>query len=159
MNSRIHCLIISSQEPSFLTLESVLAVLPVTTQRARSCSEAGRLLSGSSPAHLVITDALLTDGNWLSVLAFAENAKEKVNVVVVSPHADFELYVDAMNRGAFDYVTEAFSIPELIHVVRAAIEGACQARGKPEQVPAALRRVTRRSAPSTPSPIPIAPID
>ncbi len=140
MNSRIRCLIVSSQEQSFLALESVLAALPVTTQRARNCAEAGKLLSGPSPAQLVITDALLADGNWLAVLAFAENAKEKVNVVVVSPRADVELYVDAMNRGAFDYITETFSIPELIHVVRTAIEGACQARGNPAQALSVARQ-------------------
>jgi|GEM_PF-1632679 DNA-binding NtrC family response regulator len=37
-----------------------------------------------------------------------------------------------MNHGAFDYVTEAFTVPELVYVLRKAIEDACQTRANPE---------------------------
>jgi len=66
------------------------------------------------------------------VLKLTQKMNDKANVAVLSRHADIGLYSDAMNHGAFGYVTEAFTVLELVYVLRKAIEDACQTRANPE---------------------------
>ena len=132
MRSKIRCLIVSSRKEPFATLESVLAALPVKSERAQTFEEAKRLLTGPAPAHLVWTDAALVDGDWSDIVRLASESKEKINVVVQSPQADIGLYLEAMNHGAFDFVTESFTVPELVHVLRTAIEDSTRRRGNPK---------------------------
>jgi DNA-binding NtrC family response regulator len=140
MRSKIRSLMVSSRDVSFTAIESVLSALPVKILRARGCEQGGKLLCLPSPVHLVFTDAVLADGNWLDVLDFAQKSKQKVNVVVISPRADVRLYIEAMNHGAFDFITESSTVPEVAHVVRSAIDNACQARGEGFSLPPAFRR-------------------
>lgn len=145
MKAKIRCLTVSSREEPFTPVEDVLAALTVKTIRARTCAEAEKLLNGSSPTHLVWTDSVLRDGDCMDVLKLTQQMKEKVNVVVLSPHADIELYLDAMNHGAFDYVTEAFTVPELVYVLRGAIEDACQNRAEPSWAATGARALMVRA--------------
>lgn len=135
MRSKIRCAIVSSRKEPFTPLEDVLAALPIKTLHAQNIAKTEKLLRGPSPPHLVWTDAFLSDGNWLDVLNIAQQINEKVNVVVLSPHADMRLYLDVMNHGAFDFVTESFTVPELVHVLRAAITDTYRRRTDPVQVP------------------------
>ena len=87
---------------------------------ARTCKEAEDYLSQPNPPHLVFADALMPDGTWLDVLELAKKAAQPVNVIVVAPVADFALYVDALERGAFDLITACSLVPGLAHVWRPA---------------------------------------
>jgi DNA-binding NtrC family response regulator len=74
-------------------------------------------LSNNPPPHLVFTSTSLPDGTWVDVVDWMVNIPEAVNVIVVSPVADLETYIDVIQRGAFDFVTNSFSALELEHVV------------------------------------------
>jgi len=87
---------------------------------ARTCKEAEDYLKRPNPPHLVFADALMPDGTWLDVLELAKKAARPVNVIVVAPVADFALYVDALERGAFDLITACSLVPGLAHVWRPA---------------------------------------
>jgi two-component system, NtrC family, response regulator HydG len=139
--------LIYERDDRFALLQSVLEGLSVGTRRARTCRQAGTLLS-ETPAPLVaVTDCVLGDGNWLDVLDLAARAREKVNVIVVSPFADVGLYIDVMDHGAFDFITDSFTVPEIVHVVSSAISNAVFAR----------ERTTKLSAPSRQTPHPPQP--
>jgi FixJ family two-component response regulator len=76
----------------------------------------------------VSTEAQLTDGNWADVLTLAAKASEPVNVIVVAPHVDLILYIQAVERGAFDFIVPPFFDPELLHVVCIAADNAIARR-------------------------------
>jgi DNA-binding NtrC family response regulator len=135
MKSKVRCLILSDRNDPFTTLESVLAALPVKSSRAKNCSELEKYLAGPSPVHLIWTDAVLPDGDWSDVVRLAQGATEKVNVIVQTQQADISLYLEAMNLGAFDFVTESFTVPELVHVLRTAIDNACLQRSNSSTSP------------------------
>lgn len=139
MKSKIRCLVVSKASDRYATLENVLGALPLKILRAGSCREADLLLCESTPPHLVFTEVVLDDGNWLDVLDFSRKPKQKVNVVVISPQANVRLYIDVMSHGAFDFVTESFTVPELVHILRTAIDNACEARGESLVIPPAIR--------------------
>jgi DNA-binding NtrC family response regulator len=136
MKPTIRGLLICDQGHRFEKLKSICDALSIKTGRARTCREAGTRLCESPLPHLVVTDTILGDGNWMDILDFSARSKEKVNVIVVSPFADMHLYIDVMDHGAFDFITDAFSVPEVIHVFRSAIDNALGARGSAQRIAA-----------------------
>lgn len=124
----IRSLLVHDREDRFLILKSALQGLGMTTCRARNCRAAELILCDSPPPHLVFADVVLPDGNWLDLLDLTAKAQEKINLIVVAPRADIGLYIDVMNHGAYDFITESFTVPEIVYVVRTATENALLAR-------------------------------
>ena len=120
LNESIQALLVQTRpnpsDPLRLALEEQL-IEPCT---AHNCFEAALSLCSPCPPHLVFTDTQLPDGDWEDVLSFAARANAPVNVIVVSPHVDVALYIQTMERGAFDFIVTPPSTPELLHVVRVA---------------------------------------
>jgi len=85
----------------------------------------------------------------LDILDLTAKSKEKINVIVVCPRADIRLYVDVMNHGAFDFITENFTVSEVVYIVRNAMDNARHGRTKPTLVPSSLTRL-RSAAPERP---------
>jgi DNA-binding NtrC family response regulator len=124
----LSALLVHDCEERFLILNSVMEGLSLQVHRARRCREAGRELAEVPPPHLVLTDTVLPDGNWMDVLDLAAKAHETVSVIVVSPVADVGLYLDVMEQGAFDFITDSVSVLEAVHVIRCAAEHALEFR-------------------------------
>ncbi len=71
---------------------------------------------------MVFTDTVLPDGNWEQLLEAARTAPEYVNTVVVSAEANIQLYIETVERGAWDFVAPPFTEIEIAHVLRCAVE-------------------------------------
>lgn len=143
-------LLIYEREDRFTTLRSTLEGLSVQTRCAKTCREADPLLLEAPAPLLVVTDSVLADGNWLDVLDLAARSREKISVIVVSPHADVRLYIEVMDHGAFDFITDSFTIPELVHVFRSAISNAILARDRSTKLSAPTRQIPQSLPPSHP---------
>jgi DNA-binding NtrC family response regulator len=86
------------------------------------------VLREADPPHLVFTEALLPDGNWVDVIKLALEALKPVKVIVVSRLADIKLYVDTMVGGAFDFIVPPMTSDELAHVLACAMENVLNLR-------------------------------
>lgn len=144
MKPRVSALLVHGRDDRLGMLKFVLEGLSVETRRVQTCREAEARLCETPRPHLVLTDTILPDGNWLDVLDSAAKAKERVNVIVVSRVADIGLYLDVMGHGAFDFITDSFTVPELVHVFRCAMDNAVKSREPQESVSATRRREGRR---------------
>lgn len=122
MKDDIRALLLHLHESPVAALKLALENHFIWTERARSCEEATASLAGSNPPHLVFTDTDLPDGTWCDVLDLAARASLPVSVIVVSPVADVPLYIDVMERRAFDFITHSFTTAELTHILRCAVE-------------------------------------
>ncbi len=71
---------------------------------------------------LVITDLKMTPVDGLAVLDAARAANPDAPVVVMTAYGSIPVAVDAMRRGAWDFITKPFSIEELELLVRRAAE-------------------------------------
>ncbi len=57
------------------------------------------------------------------------------NVIVVSDVVDMPLYLESVQRGAFDFIVPPMSIPDFTYVVRSAVENALLRRQSSVQSP------------------------
>jgi len=79
---------------------------------------------------LVILDLGLPDMQGLELLTLIRARIESVPIVVLSSRGDEAGKVDALDRGADDYVTKPFGMDELLARMRAALRHQLQAHGE-----------------------------
>jgi DNA-binding NtrC family response regulator len=121
MTERISVLIISGQSQPAASLKPLLQSHSVDVHTADSCGEALPRMWGEDPPHLVFTDLQLKDGTWLDALSVAKKSPATTHVIVVSAQADVNLYIQSIERGAFDFVVPPLSASEIEFVLRSAI--------------------------------------
>jgi DNA-binding NtrC family response regulator len=121
-------LLVHDQKDVFGSLKPILESQCIITRDAKTCGETLLSLWGKRPPHLVFTDVQLADGNWRDVISLADKCPLPINVVVVSPQLDVNLYIEAMERGAFDFITPPLEGPDVTHVVRCAVQNVLRRR-------------------------------
>lgn len=120
-NRPIKALLVYNQDDPLSGLSLALQTQPAETSRARTCQQAIRLIQGSDDQpDVVFTDTSLPDGTWADVVSAARQAPSPVDVIVVSRWPDVKVYVDALERGAFDYMSPPFRAVEVDHVLKCA---------------------------------------
>lgn len=72
--------------------------------------------------HLVITDLRLPGMDGMGVLSCVLGEAPDVPVILITAHGTVESAVDAMKRGAYDYIEKPFKLDELELLVRRALE-------------------------------------
>jgi DNA-binding NtrC family response regulator len=72
--------------------------------------------------HLVITDLKLPKKNGIEVLEHVYARSEDAQIILVTAHATVENAVEAMKKGAYDYIQKPFGVDELEQVVTRALE-------------------------------------
>jgi FixJ family two-component response regulator len=77
---------------------------------------------------LVLTAARLPDGTWEDVVLLTAEAPEPANVIVVSEVVDIAFYLEAIQRGAFDFIVPPMPLPDFSYVVRSAVDNALRRR-------------------------------
>ena len=140
--TKIWALLVRGRANDLIPLAQILGQLVRLTD-ARSCQEVARYLQKPNPPHLVFTDTTLPDGTWVEVLHLAARAPKPVNVVVIGRTADVRLYIEAMETGAFDYMTSCSLVPEVAHVLRNSAENVLsrrEAQDRPESAPGTAKR-------------------
>jgi two-component system response regulator PilR (NtrC family) len=75
-----------------------------------------------TPFDLVLTDLMMPDGSGLDVLSRAKARSENTEVIVMTAYGDVETAIDAMKRGAYDFVTKPFATSEIRALARKALE-------------------------------------
>lgn len=98
--------------------------------RVEACPDAAsaRQVLEQREFDLVVTDLRLPGGTGLDVLEAARGAHPDTEVVVVTAFASAQTAVEAMKRGAYDYLTKPFKVEEIKLTVQKALEKAALAR-------------------------------
>jgi two-component system response regulator PilR (NtrC family) len=74
------------------------------------------------PFPLVLTDLMMPDGSGMQVLEAAKARSRLTEVIVMTAHSTLETAIEAMRRGAYDFVTKPFSPAELAATAQKALE-------------------------------------
>ncbi|MCP4674155.1 MAG: sigma-54-dependent Fis family transcriptional regulator [Deltaproteobacteria bacterium] len=90
------------------------------------CADSGRaafgILDTDEHFDVIVTDLLMDHGGGIDVLTEVKRRQLSCEVIVVTAFGTAETAVEAMKKGAFDYVTKPFNIDEFLIIVRQAVE-------------------------------------
>jgi two-component system response regulator PilR (NtrC family) len=74
------------------------------------------------PYALVLTDLMLPGGSGFDLLSMARERSARTEVIVITALTTIETAIEAMKRGAYDFVTKPFATAELRALARKALE-------------------------------------
>lgn len=74
-----------------------------------------------SPFHCVITDLKMPEMDGLELLQVARKKYPQIPVIMITAHGTIDTAVEAMKRGAFDYVTKPFDQKEFLETIDRAV--------------------------------------
>jgi DNA-binding NtrC family response regulator len=104
-------------------LRFALQAQSVKAQEVKDCQDLRRTLSGIHHPCVIFTDVILPDGTWEDILAITTKARMPLNVIVVARLTDTRLYLEAIEKGVFDFLVPPFGEHDLNHVLRCAVDG------------------------------------
>jgi DNA-binding NtrC family response regulator len=136
MQEKITALLVHNRPEPMGSIRRALECKFIETQSVKTCGEAQQALSGRRPPHVVLTDPQLPDGSWEDVVRFATEAPSSANVIVVSDVVDIALYLESIQRGAFDFIVPPLPPTDLTYVVHSAFESALRRRETPLSIAA-----------------------
>jgi two-component system response regulator PilR (NtrC family) len=79
-------------------------------------------LNAPEPYAVVLTDLLMPDGNGMDLLTLVRERSPRTEVIVMTAHGGLETAIEAMKRGAYDFVTKPFATNEIRALVHKALE-------------------------------------
>ena len=123
-----HILIVDDSPEMTDTVARYLSVRGFVTRVARSGDEA-LALAQNTAFDAVVTDLRMTGLDGLDVLAGLKAARPDLPVVLMTAFGSVRTAVEAIQRGAYDYLTKPFALADL----RALLERAVASRAASEE--------------------------
>ncbi|HKN86548.1 MAG TPA: sigma-54 dependent transcriptional regulator [Nitrospiraceae bacterium] len=85
--------------------------------RAAATGQEGMDLLTQAMFDIVITDLRLPGADGLQLLHVCKQRSPRTEVIVITAHGSVETAVEAMKRGAYDFITKPFAMDELLLIV------------------------------------------
>lgn len=117
-----HVHIVEDDDAVAASLAALLGSWGYATSRSAS-GEAFLEFAGDTPS-CVVLDVRLPGMNGLDVLDAFRKTDGQTPVIVVTGHGDVTMAVDAMRRGARDFIEKPFDGDDLVETIRTAVESA-----------------------------------
>ena len=114
MRSRI--LFISGRHEDARRISQMLHSLPLALKHVGDLHQARAELR-LDDYEVVLTEATLSDGNWMDVLHLVRTCPQDLEVIVTDPQADAQLWSEVLNRGAYDLIAQPFYEPEVRRIL------------------------------------------
>lgn len=77
-------------------------------------AQSARKLFESKPVDVVVSDVRMPGMNGLDLLAYVKRTRPDVEVILMTAYATVDTAVQAIKRGAYDYITKPFTTQELL---------------------------------------------
>ncbi|QWV95137.1 sigma-54 dependent transcriptional regulator [Geomonas oryzisoli] len=121
MKPNIKILLIEDDDGS---REAMLILLKASGFAIKGCSSGkeGLDLLAGEPFDIVISDLFLPDVNGIDILTRVKQDSPRTEVILVTGHGSAETAVQAMKKGAYDYITKPLNIEELRIIIDKAVE-------------------------------------
>jgi len=114
-------LVVDDERDITAVLEDVLEGKGYSTIAAHNAQDAIELFSGEK-FDIVITDLKMPGKSGLDLLAAVKEQSPDTIVIIMTGYATVETAIDALKKGAYDYILKPFKISELLKIVERAFE-------------------------------------
>ncbi len=125
MDSKDHlpALLVVDDEPDFLRglARSIPKELPYRVLTALTGAEALDVIDGQ-PVELVLTDIRMPDMNGIELLDEIKARDPFITVVVMTAYGTIETAIEAIKKGAYDFVQKPFTPDEINRLLKKALE-------------------------------------
>lgn len=121
LDRKHHVLLVEDEAPIATMVTDFLECENCAVTTARSLREARRHLEGGE-VEVVLLDLTLPDGSGLDLLDFTSNQPCGPSVLVVTGNTSVSTAVEAVRRGAYDYLTKPFDVDTLSQRMRNAVD-------------------------------------
>ena len=125
-------LVVDDEADVTYSFQRVLAEEPVEVEGVTSGSEGLKRLKKES-YDLVLLDVRIGTEHGIEIFRQIRKEHPKQLVIVMTAHGTAQTAIEAMKLGAFDYILKPFDVPELLSILRRALQTAASMR---ELVPA-----------------------
>jgi two-component system, NtrC family, response regulator HydG len=122
MNESTHVVVIEDEQPSRESYERVLTKIGYKVAGFAEAAPALEYLRAHRDVVLVVTDLMMPGVDGFGVLAAAREIDPEIGVLMITGHGTVESAVDAMKRGAEDYLTKPVDVFELRKRASAIVE-------------------------------------
>jgi signal transduction histidine kinase len=87
-----------------------------------SNGQEGLIRMGQKQFDLVVCDIMMPGMNGVEVLGRIKELSPETQVVMATGYATLESAIESMKRGAFDYITKPYGLPQLCSILEKALE-------------------------------------
>jgi DNA-binding NtrC family response regulator len=122
MSDSIHIVVIEDETPNRESYERALSKIGYRVSAFAEAEPALGHLRANRDVVLVITDLMMPGTDGFGVLAVAREIDPEVGILMITGHGSVESAVDAMKRGADDYLTKPVDLFELRKRASAIVE-------------------------------------
>ncbi|MBI5344322.1 MAG: sigma-54-dependent Fis family transcriptional regulator, partial [Deltaproteobacteria bacterium] len=117
----VRALIADDDESILWVLEKFFGEKKIETVKARDGAEASRILKGGG-VQLAVVDINMPGKDGLEVLKEAVDKGGRTAIIIMTAETTMKNALEAMKRGAFDYISKPFDLGELDIMVGRALE-------------------------------------
>ncbi len=127
MKARPQILIVDDEPNVRRVLATLLDQAGYATIRAESGTQALDLVRAQDP-DLVLTDLKMPEMDGIELLARLSESFPEIPVIVLTAHGTVENAVEAMKRGAHDFLTKPFDKTQVVDLIARALDQAARSR-------------------------------
>ncbi len=127
MENPLRAVLVLELPETFEAMGAILSDLSVENYGAKTWN-AAKILIGQYRPLLVFVDLPIWKKSHAEIIRMASVAHQFFNIVIVAPLPDIELYVSAVEQGAFGLVAPPFTHESLTLVVHPAVKDARERR-------------------------------
>jgi DNA-binding NtrC family response regulator len=113
----IKVLLVDDEADFLRTLSKRLTMRKLEVCTATSGEEGLRVLE-SQPVDVVVLDVRMPGMDGIQTIKEIRKRYPKVEVILLTGHADIECSIEGMNYGAFDYLLKPVAIDELLYKIQ-----------------------------------------
>ncbi len=117
-------LLVVDDEPAIRYSFGKLFAAPDTTVLTAGTLADARTLNAEERPDVLVLDLQLPDGSGLAFFDEVRAADPRRQVVFITAHGTADTAIEAMKRGAFDYLTKPLDLGKLTHLLASAFEAA-----------------------------------
>lgn len=116
----IKILLVDDEERALEALSRALQMIGYLTAKALDIKSAQDILKKES-YDIVITDLVMPDGGGIGLLEFCKELDPHLPVIILTGYGTIKTAVEALKKGAFDYVTKPYNIDEIDLLIKRAL--------------------------------------